>query len=218
MTPPVRILIVDDHAAVRDAIADRLGREPGFILAGRAGSAEEAVAKVGRCAPDVVLMDIDMPGLDCFSAARTIAAKRPSARIVFLSGFVQDSYIDQALAVKARGYVIKAEPLEVVVSAVREVAGGGSYFSPQVRRRIVIDSHGAKLAATKQSRASTLTRREREVLGYLVKGSSKTKIAEVMHLSPKTVDHHITRIRNKLDIHKSADLVRFAIREGLVRP
>jgi DNA-binding NarL/FixJ family response regulator len=211
----IKILVVDDHALVRGALSERLSREPGFTVVAVASTADEAIEKSVDHQPDVILMDIDMPGLICFDAARTIETTSPASRIIFLSAFLHDWYVEQALAVKARGYLTKREPPETVVLAVREVAAGGAFFSDEVNSRIVVDSAGARLAKKSKSRASTLTAREVEVLRYVAKGLSKKEAASTMHLSVKTVDRHCANLMTKLDIHDRVELARFAIREGL---
>jgi DNA-binding NarL/FixJ family response regulator len=218
MTADIRILLVDDHAVLRESLAERLNWEMGLSLIGTAGNADEAVQKVREMSPDVILMDIEMPGLNCFDAARTIGAIRDKAKIIFLSGHVQDNFIEQALEVKARGYLTKGESAATVVTAIREVASGGAYFSEAVRARIVIDSAGARLGKRKSRvRAATLTPREKEVLRYVAQGLEKKDIAKLMNLSAKTVDHHITRVMDKLDIHNRVELARFAFREGFAQ-
>ena len=216
MPTPIGILLADDHALVRSALADRLAKEPDMGIRGMAGSGDEVIEQAKECRPDIILMDIDMPGVICFDAARTITAALPAVRIIFLSGFLNDWYIEQALEVKARGYLTKGESPEAVVSAIREVVAGGSYFSPEIRSRIVIDVDGATLAHKPKSRASTLTGREVEVLRYIGKGLSKKETAATMTLSVKTVDRHCANLMTKLDIHDRVDLARFAIREGLL--
>jgi NarL family two-component system response regulator LiaR len=215
MESPIRVLIVDDHELVRAALRERLQREPNLEVVGEAAIAEEAVDKVARCGPDVVLMDIDMPGMTCFSAAEQINRIRPGTRIIFLSAYSHDRYIEQALAVKARGYLTKRESPAAVVAAILEVMAGGACFSEEVRSRMVVDQKGAKLASNPQSRASTLTARELEVLRYVAHGLAKKEIAKTMHISVKTVDRHSANLMNKLDIHDRVELTRFAIREGL---
>ena len=215
MSPDIKILVVDDHALVRGALCERLEKEPLFSVVCAAGTAGEAIEKVAQNNPDVVLMDIDMPGLNCFDAARRIADLQPETRIIFLSGFFSDRYIEQALAVRARGYLTKRETPEAVVAAIREVAAGGACFSEEVRSRIVIDSRGATLAGEETSRVSTLTPRELEILRYIARGLAKKEIANIMHISVKTVDRHSVNLMSKLDIHDRVELARFAIREGL---
>ena len=160
-------------------------------------------------------MDIDMPGLICFDAARRITALQPDARIIFLSAFLHDHYIDQALRAKARGYLTKREPPETVVAAILEVASGGAYFSEEIRSRIVVETGGTKLAERSASLISILTTRETETLRYIAKGLAKKEIAATMGVSVKTVDRHATNLMSKLDIHDRVELARFAIREGI---
>ena len=177
MTTQVRILVVDDHALVRGALAERLRQEADLAVVGTASTADEAIDQTISLKPDIILMDIDMPGLICFDAARTITSTSPATKIIFVSAFLHDWYIEQALAVKAQGYVTKREPPEAVISAIRDVAEGGAYFSDEVRSRIIVDSSGAKLAQSGKSRVSTLTAREIEVLRYIARGLSKKEIA-----------------------------------------
>jgi DNA-binding NarL/FixJ family response regulator len=213
----IRVLVVDDHAIVRGALTERLQREHGISVAGTAATGDEAIRQAAECRPDVVLMDIDMPGVLCFDAAQTILSLVPEARLVFLSGFVSDRYIEQALAVCARGYLVKRESLDTVVDAVREVAAGGVAFSDDVHARLVVDGHHARLAEPgPRTRVNTLTPRESEVLIYLARGLAKKEIGGLMHISTKTVDHHTVQIMNKLEIHDRVELARFAIREGML--
>jgi len=218
MMGDIRVLVVDDHALVRGALGERLQREPGFLLAGCAGTADEALLQIAELRPVVVLMDIDLPGMVCFDAARQIGWRYPQTRIIFLSAFMHDRYIQEALEVKARGYLTKHEPPERVVEAIREVAAGGSCFSEEIRSRIVVDSVGAKLPGDLKSRGMTLRPRELETLRYIARGLTKKQIAEQMCVSVKTVECHTTRLMNALSIHDRVELARFAIREGLAEP
>ncbi len=218
MSRVITVVLADDHALVREALANWL-REAGDIkVIAEVGSADEALAVAVREKPDIVLMDIDMPGLLAFDAVRTIRTRSPNTRVVVLSGFFHDRYIEEALAAEASGYMTKSEPAEAVVKAVRTVAGGGVYFSPEVQARIVVDSNGARLAEQGSTRAGTLTPRELEVLRYIARGLSKKDIAGIMHLSVKTVDNHSTSLMTKLNIHDRVELARYAIREGLAEP
>lgn len=215
MSDGISVLLVDDHALVRDALGSWLRGEEGIRVVGEVGSADEAVAMAVQHHPDIVLMDIDMPGLLAFEAARLIRSRSERSRIVFLSAFTSDRYIEDALKAEAAGYISKNQPPDTVVKAIRQVAAGGVYFSPEVQRRIVIESGGARLAKEGKTRVSTLTQREMEVLRYLARGLSKKEIAATMHLSVKTVDNHSASLMGKLDIHDRVELARFAIREGL---
>jgi DNA-binding NarL/FixJ family response regulator len=212
----ISIVIADDHQIVRQMLKDRLGAEPDMEVVGHVGDAESAVAEAIRCKPDVVLMDIDMPGLMSFDAARRIGAGSPNTKIVFLSAFLKDRYVEEALDVQAWGYITKTEPPESVIAAVRSVARGFAYFCPAVQARLVVDSNGTRLATKERTLSSALTAREREVLCYLARGLSKKDIADTMCISVKTVDFHCARVMDKLDIHDRVELARYAIREGLV--
>jgi DNA-binding NarL/FixJ family response regulator len=217
-TRTISVLLADDHALVRESLGNWLRAAGDIKVTAEVGSADEAVAIAVRDRPDVVLLDIDMPGLLAFDAVRTIRSRCPETRVVMLSGFFNDRYIEDALAAEASGYMTKSEPPQAVVQAIRTVAAGGVYFSPEVQSRIVVDSNGARLGGEGVTRASTLTPRELEVLRYVARGLSKKDIASIMHLSVKTVDNHSTSLMTKLNIHDRVELARYAIREGLAEP
>ncbi len=212
---PIRILLVDDHALVRESLSQTLSENPDFQIVGLAEDAQVALMLAEKTIPDVIIMDIDMPGMICFDAAKRISAQLPHARLIFLSAFVHDRYIEQAIMVGARGYLTKHEPTEKFVEAIRASMRGSTYFSPQVWKRLVVDEKGFRVNSSTPSRSSTLTVRELEVLRYLANGLSKKEVARMMHVSPKTVEVHTTNMMNKLGIHKQVELARFALREGL---
>ncbi len=214
-TRGIRVLLADDHDLFRESLSEKLNREPDISVVGTVNNAEDALRTAVVCKPDIVLMDIDMPGMVSFEAARQIGERLRETRIVFLSAFIHDNYIEQALTVRARGYLSKREPYETLVNALREVASGNAYYSDEVQNRIVVSSEGAHLSPDYKSRCATLTTREVEVLGYIARGLSTKEVAKVMHVSPRTADNHTTRIMAKLDIHSRVELARFAIREGL---
>ena len=211
----LKILVVDDHTLVREAVADQLAREEDFEVVGTAAEAGDVLRLVPELKPDVVVMDIDMPGMICFDAAHRLTVHGEGPNIIFLSAFFHDHYIEQALRVKARGYVVKTDPPTTLIEAIREVAAGGSYFSEKVRARLVVGDGTVELAEDSRTAVSLLTQREIEVLRYIAQGLSKKEIAATMHLSTKTVENHSARLMAKLDIHDRVELARFAIREGL---
>lgn len=215
MTGRIRVLLADDHALMREMLVEKLSKEADMEVVGSVDNANDALSEALRLKPDVVVLDIDMPGLTCFTVARQIQERSASTRILILSAFFHDRYVEEALQVQASAYVTKSEPPETVVKAIRAVATGGSYFSPEVEARIVVDSDGAHLASSKRSRVATLTPRELEVLRYIAQGLSKSEIAKLMHLSTNTVHCHSANLMTKLDIHDRVELSRFAIREGL---
>jgi two-component system response regulator NreC len=211
----ISLLLVDDHALVREMLSARLNAEPDMVVVGTAADADDAIGQAVRLRPDIVVMDVDMPGVLCFEAARVIQERCAGTRILFLSAFFHDRYVEQALAAKAAGYVIKADPPERIVAAIRSVAGGASYFSEEVQERIVVSSEGTRLAARRQSRAATLTPRELEILRYIARGMAQKEVARTMHVSVPTVRTHTANLMKKLGIHDRVELTRFAIREGL---
>lgn len=220
MNKPITLVLVDDHALVRASLANWLGGFEDLQVVAEAGEADSAVELIVKHRPDMVLMDIDMPGLLCFDAARTIAARSPDTSVVFVSGFTHDRYIEAALQCGAAGYITKGEDPHLMADALRKIAGGESWFSREVQERIVIDRDGPRLAVTNgdSDHDLPLTPRELEVLRYIARGMSKKEIAATMHISVKTVDNHSTSLMTKLDIHDRVELARFAIRSGIIEP
>ena len=218
MTESTSILLADDHALVRGTLQVLIDSAPGFRVVASVGNTNDAVLEAMRTRPDIVLLDIDMPGQYCFEAARTIKAQLPDALVVFLSAFHHDRYIEQAISVEAAGYISKSEPPEQVLAALRLVVSGGMYYSPEVQMRIVVDKEGSpRLASAGHSRLSSLSRRELEVLRYIALGHSRKETAKLMNVTPRTVDAHTQRVMDKLNIHDRVELTRCAIREGLAQ-
>lgn len=216
MSKNISVLIADDHDSVRELLKYRLEAQSDMKVVAHVGDAEAAVTQANAFKPDIVLMDIDMPGLSAFDAAERIISGCPKTRIIFFTAFVKDRFIEQALAVQAWGYVTKTETADVVVKAIRNVASGFAYFSPAVQSRLVMGPKGPRLAQDNQSLSATLTDREREVLCYIARGMAKKDIADTMCVSVKTVDYHCSNLMDKLKIHDRVELARFAIREGLI--
>ncbi len=216
MKRPIKVVLVDDHVLVRETLARQLEQEPDMQVVATAGDADTAVTHVVEQQPDIVILDIDMPGREAFDAAAVIRQRCPATRLIILSGYFHDRYIDRALAVGASSYLSKAEPLATVVKAIRAVATGGTYFSPEVEARIVFDADGIRLQTGPQSRASSLTEQQIRVLCHLARGLSKRDIAELMHISESTVSRHCDNLMARLGIHNRVELARYAIREGLV--
>ena len=215
MSESIRIVLADDHGLVREAMRKVLESEIDLSVVAVVGNADEALRKAIELEPDVVLMDIDMPGMYCFQAAKTIKKRCPKTRVIMLSAFFHDRYIEQAIGVEAAGYVTKSESPDSVVKAIRAAMNGLTYFSPEVQARVIADASGVRLANEGSTRVSSLTEREIEVLRYLARGMSAQEIAKTMYISVKTVDRHKANLMNKLDIHDRVELTRFAIREGL---
>jgi DNA-binding NarL/FixJ family response regulator len=211
----ISILLADDHALLRGTLGSELNAEPDLSVVASVGSTDEAIAEAVRLRPMIVLMDIDIPGVLSFDAVHTIQTRCPGTRGIFLSAFCHDQYIEQALAVKAWGYIVKTESEKVVIAAIRKVAMGVTYFSPAVQDRIVFEGGVPRLVPGALSRVSTLSNREIEVLRYVARGLSMKEIARMMTLSEHTIHRHTSSLMDKLDIHDRVGLARYAIREGL---
>ena len=213
-----RILLADDHAVLRDMLVARLSQEPDMEVVRATGSADDVVDRAKADAVDVVVLDIDMPGVSPFAAARRLSEEVPGVRVVFLSAYLRDHYVQQALEARAAGYLVKEEPPEAIVAALRQVARGRMAFSPAVRARMTVGTNGVGMAARPGDRLSLLTPRETETLRYLASGMTRKQIAATMQISAKTVEQHCEHLMRKLDIHDRVELARFAIREGLLEP
>ena len=213
---PATVLVADDHELVRDMLARRLAEEFDLQVIGAVGDASAALSEALKSRPDLVLMDIDMPGLSAFEAAHLIRDRLPDTRVMFLSAYVRDGFITQALEVHASGYLTKGHPPEELIRSIRKVIRGGTCFSPEVESRFEVGSGGVGLTQKRRSRLELLTAREKQVLSYLARGMSKKEIARLDGTSVKTVDHHCQHVMEKLDLHDRVELTRFAIREGLV--
>lgn len=215
VTDTISVLIADDHTLVRESIARQLAAHEDIDVLAQVASAEEAWHDCLEKRPDVVLLDIDMPGQSSFEVARLVEQRLPETRVIFLSAYAHDRYIEQAIVARAAGYMVKTEPVSQLVDAVRRVAGGGHYYSRDVLKRVVLDHEGASLLDNGRSLVSSLTAREMETLRLIARGLSKKEAAEILHISVKTVENHTTSLMNKLNIHDRVLLARFAIREGL---
>jgi two-component system response regulator NreC len=214
---PIRVLCVDDHSFLVEGLAARFELERDVELVGSLPSAERLVQVATEKRPDIVLLDIEMPGSDAFVAADDLRRRCPDVRTIFLSAYVRDHYISAAVKAGAWGYFSKSEDAETILKGIRKVAGGEFAFSPKVQERCrpAARGKGARVEPP-ATRLDALTPREQEVLRFIGRGMSREEIAKTMHRSPKTVDGHRDSIMRKLGIHDRGELVRFAIREGLV--
>ncbi len=214
----IRVLLADDHNLVRATLAAWLSTCGDFQIVAEAADSSQAIELAIDLRPDIVLLDIDMPGLLAFEATKTIAEKAPRTRTVFLSAFCLDDFIAQALAANARGYLTKDQSPQSIADALRTIAGGGRAFSPLIQPRLIIDADGVRLNDSVAGKISTLNTRELDVIRLLAQGENSQSIAKQMFLSVKTVENYYATAMKKLDVHSRLDLVRFAIREGIARP
>lgn len=209
------IVLADDHHVVRQGLRAVLEAEPGFRVVGEAGDGLEAVRLVERLAPHVLVVDLMMPGLGGLEATRQVSQRMPGTRIVVLSMHASEAYVLAAIRHGAAGYVLKDSTAADLVEAVREVAAGRRYLSPPLSKR-AIEAYAEKAKGTPPDLYGTLTTREREVLHLVAEGHTSAEIAARLGLSPRTVETHRGNLLRKLDLHSHADLVRFALRRGLL--
>ena len=213
----IRCIVVDDHTLFREGLKRVLESEPDIEVIGEAANATEAIERVGALKPDVVLMDIGMPGLSSFEAARVIARDFCDTKLMFLTMYEDEEYLLQCLDVGASGYILKDSPAPKLLSAVREVSQGRKYLSPQVLGKLVDDLRARSQGPQIVSRSSTLTPREREVVKLIAEGNSVKEIAALLGLSIKTVEAHKFNLMRKLNIHNKAQLVTYAIQKKIVK-
>lgn len=211
-----RVLLIDDHTLFRQGIRNLISAEPDLEVAGEAASAAAAVAAARDLRPDVVLMDIGMPGMSSFEAARQMKKDRPEVKVVFLSMYDDEDYLAECVDIGGNGYVLKDSPADQLITAIREVHRGGSFLSPRLLTRLVDGFRSGNPCAV-QPRFGTLTKREREVLKLLAEGKSVKEIACDFDLSVKTVEAHKFNLMRKLDIHNKAQLVQYAIQKKIIR-
>jgi two-component system response regulator NreC len=214
---PIKCIVVDDHTLFRDGVRRLLESEADIAVVGEARDATEALEKVRELNPDVVLMDIGMPGMSSFEAARLIEKNSPGTRLIFLTMYDDEEYLLQCLELGAAGYVLKDAPAPKLITAVREVYQGRKYLSPQVLEKLVDDFRARSQGFHGQARSSTLTPREREVIKMIAEGNSVKEIAAMLGLSVKTVEAHKFNLMRKLNIHNKAQLVTYAIQKKIVK-
>jgi DNA-binding NarL/FixJ family response regulator len=211
-----RVLIVDDHPVFRDGLAGLLATLPDVEIAGTAGTAEEALAAVHESVPDLVLMDINLPGASGVEATRAVLAAAPATAVLVVSMVDDDDSVFAALAAGARGYVLKGASAEEITAALRTVAAGGAVFGAGVASRLLASPRPALPASpAPASGENELTAREREVLDLLADGASNRQIARSLGLSLKTVQNHVSRILDKL---QAADRTQAALRARGISP
>jgi DNA-binding NarL/FixJ family response regulator len=208
----IRAVVVDDHAVVRTGIKLLLEREKDIEVVGEAGNAKDAVFRARALKPDVILLDVVMPGTSGIDVLPTLLKESPDSKVLVLSMQDDPSYVREAFAVGAAGYVLKEAADEEVVAAVREIADGGRYVHPALGARLVAAEAEARAAAE----ADPLSDREREVLRLLALGHTNQEIAKMLYISVRTAETHRAHIMQKLALTTRAELVRYALTQGLL--
>jgi DNA-binding NarL/FixJ family response regulator len=194
-----------------------LSAQSSMTVVAEVSNGSEAVDACAALKPDIVLMDISMPGVSSFEAVRQIKKTHPHTKVLFLSMYDDEDYLSQALESGASGYLVKDTPAQELVAAIHVVARGGSHLSPRLLNHLVDDFRGRSKVAGKLPRFQTLTARETEVLKVLAEGQSVKEIAVALDLSVKTVEAHKFNLMRKLDIHNKAQLVQYAIQKKIIR-
>ena len=212
----IRVLVVDDHALVRSGLRLLLDADPEITVEDEASDAEEAVRKARLDKPDVVLLDITMPGRSGLEVAAEIKRAAPDAAILILSMHDDSAYVREAFEQGANGYLLKEAADEELLTAVREVAAGGQYLHPMLGARLMSGETRTDLEAAKHTAADPLSEREREVLRLLAAGHTNQEIAKRLYISVRTAETHRAHIMTKLRLTTRAQLVHYALQHGLL--
>ena len=214
----IRVLIVDDHAIVRDGLRQIISNQSDMEVAGAAGEGRQALKEAKNVKPDVMIVDIAMPGLSGLDMIGLVRENLPEVRVVILSMHAKESYVHQALASGALGYVLKASPRTDILDAIRAAHHGEYFLSSNIRAEVI----GSYLRNREKKPAprgyELLTEREQQVFRLVVEGNTTARIADILCVSAKTVEKHRTGIMNKLGIHDRLELLKYAIRIGIVDP
>jgi len=211
----IKVVVADDHTILRQGIKALLDNQEGIEVVGEAKDGREAIKTIEELLPDVILMDIAMPGLNGLEATRRIKKKFPKTKVVVLTMHANEEYIFQILNAGADGYLVKETAFQDLISAIHAVHKGEAFMSPSISKKVMTD-YIQRAQGEEKVGFDTLTTREREILQLVAEGNSNKKIAEALFISPKTVETHRAHIMDKLNIHDRAGLIKYAIRKGMI--
>jgi two-component system response regulator NreC len=211
----LRILLGDDHTLMRQGLRKILEERPDWEIVGEAGDGRTAVHQTVTLEPSIAVLDIGMPLLNGIEATAQITRRVPSVPVLILSMHADEVYVAQAVRAGAKGYLLKDSAGPDLIGAIAAVASGKSFFSPPIAR-VVLDDYARRLAEQGLDRYDSLSEREREVFQLVAEGRSTKEVAEVLSVSPATVETHRAHILQKLDIHNTAELVLYAVRRGVI--
>lgn len=216
--PRVRVLLADDHTILREGVRSLLAGEADIDVVGEASDGREVMEQIPRLQPDVVVMDMVMPHMDGLEATREIRSRHPDVRVLILSMYDDDEYVQQVIAAGASGYVLKRVAADDLVRAIREVHGGASFLHPPIAAKLIED-YVRRLTAepVPSGPRDPLTAREREVLKLIAEGHTNQDVAGLLSVSRKTVESHRANIMRKLGLHDVTELVKYAIRADIVQ-
>jgi NarL family two-component system response regulator LiaR len=210
----ITVLLVDDHAVVRKGLRALFDREPGIEVVGEAGGGEEAVALAGRLRPDVVLMDLEMPGVDGTEATRRITEERPETTVVILTSHASEEAVFPALKAGAQGYLLKHSPPDDVLGAIRQAHAGETVLHPTIARMVLQDLRRTPKAKQAEP-VDPLSERELEVLRLVARGMSNQEIADALVVGEATVRSHVSAVLRKLQLASRTQAALYALREGI---
>ena len=213
----IRVVVVDDHTILREGVHSLLSLESDISVVGEARDGVEAIELVDKADVDVVIMDMVMPRMNGLEATREIKRRWPNVKVLVLSMYDDDEYVQQVIQAGASGYVLKRVATEDLVRAIREVHGGASFLYPPIAAKLIDDYLRLARGEAPPISGDVLTPREQEVLTLIAEGNTNQEIAATLSLSKKTVESHRSNIMRKLDLHDVTDLVKYAIRKGVVR-
>jgi two-component system, NarL family, response regulator NreC len=214
----IRLLLVDDHVVIRLGLHMLLQSEPDMEIVGEAGTAHEALALLPDVQPNVILMDIGLPDLTGIEATNRIKQYNPEIAVVALTIHEDEEYFFKMLEAGASGYVPKRAAPEELITAIRAAAAGQVYLYPSLAKLLVRDYLSQEPASESRQASEELTPREEEVLAYLADGATNSEVAEALFISPNTVARHRENIMRKLNLHSRTELVKYAIRKGIIHP
>ncbi len=216
MTPPLKVLIVDDHRMFREGIRSRLASEADIKVVGEAASAEEALDQVRTTKPSLVVLDVRLPDMSGIELARQLRQEWPSLKILMLTGYDFDQYVRAAARVGVEGYLLKDSPQDELVHAIREIAGGGAVLPPRIAMK-VMRSYSVEPPAAKEAPLGKLTMRELEIVELIHQGLRNADIAQRLSISARTVEAHVSSIMGKFNVQSRTEAVRIAVDMGMIK-
>jgi two-component system, NarL family, response regulator NreC len=211
----IRIVLADDHHIVRQGVKALLENQPDFEVVGEAGDGITVLTVVGRVKPDILVLDLMMPGLNGLEVARRIGKVSPNTKVIILSMYMNEPYVIEALRNGAYGYILKESNIADLVRAIREVASGRHYLSPPLSER-AIEAYLEKTKGTSLDLYDTLTTREKEVFHLAVEGYGNVEIAARLFISTRTAETHRANFMRKLGLHTQTDLIKYALKRGIL--
>jgi len=212
----IKVLVVDDHTVVRDGICALLALAPDIEVVGEAGDGREALEKLRALSADVVLMDVAMPMMGGLETTRRIRKEFPSTKVLVLTQYADKEYVFPVIEAGANGFISKTAASSEIATGIRSVYRGDSFLSPAIAKLLVENYQQLSGSRESSDPYNQLTDREREVLKLLAEGHTNQEIADILLISPKTVDGYKTSLMDKLDIHNRIDLVKYALRKGII--